>query len=450
MDGGQKRVNASLQRRLSLSLSLVIVLVALVAGVFSFLSAMDEANELQDDVLRQVAQLAQVAQGQSLPGAAAPLQGVDAEARVIVQRLGSGPVRPGPLALPAGLADGLQTLEVGGQSYRLLLSTTADGARLAVAQPSAFRDEIARDSALRTVMPLLLLVPVLLLIVAALVRTMFQPMAALAREIEQRAEHELHPVAEQQLPAEVQPFATAINRMLSKVEQSLQSQRRFVADAAHALRSPLTALSLQAERLAEAEMSAQAQERLAQLRLGLERGRQLLNQLLSLARAQSPTELVPAPLSAQTLYRQVLETLMPLAETRHIDLGVEGEQDAVLWACELDLFTLLSNLVDNAIRYTPPGGRVDLSVHSHQNQATLRIQDNGPGIPLAERDKVLQPFYRLLGNDQTGSGLGLSIVQTIAQRMGADMQLDFSDPARHSGLRVEIRLPLYRPAPQGR
>ncbi|WP_370679085.1 ATP-binding protein [Comamonas sp. GB3 AK4-5] len=448
MDGGQKRVNASLQRRLSLGLSLAIVLVALVAGVFSFLSAMDEAHELQDDVLRQVAQWAQI---QPLPASVTPprLQGVEEEARVIVQHLGSGPATPGSLALPAGLADGLQTLNVGGQPYRLLLSTSASGERLAVAQPLAFRDEIARDSALRTVMPLLLLVPVLLLIVAALVRRMFRPMAALAQEIEQRAEHELRPVAEQQLPAEVQPFAAAINRLLAKVEQSMQAQRRFVADAAHALRSPLTALSLQAERLAEAEMSAQAQERLAVLRLGIERGRQLLNQLLNLARAQSPAERAPAPLSAQGLYRQVLETLMPLAEARQIDLGVEGEQDAQLWACELDLFTLLSNLVDNAIRYTPPGGRVDLSVHTHQNQATLRIQDNGPGIPLAERDKVLQPFYRLLGNDQTGSGLGLSIVQTIAQRMGADMQLDFSDPERQSGLRVEICLPLYQPTHQG-
>lgn len=446
MDGGQKRVNASLQRRLSLGLSLAIVLVALVAGVFSFLSAMDEANELQDDVLRQVAQLVH---DQQWPATVAPprLQGVEEEARVIVQHLGSGPAMPGSLALPAGLADGLQTLNVGGQPYRLLLSTSASGERLAVAQPLAFRDEIARDSALRTVMPLLLLVPVLLLIVAALVRRMFQPMAALAQEIEQRAEQDLRPVAEQQLPAEVQPFAAAINRLLSKVKQSMQAQSRFVADAAHSLRSPLTALSLQAERLAEAEMPAQAQERLAVLRLGIERGRQLLNQLLNLARAQSPAERAPASLSAQALYRQVLETLMPLAEARQIDLGVEGEQDAQLWACELDLFTLLSNLVDNAIRYTPPGGRVDLSVHRGQGLATLSIQDNGPGIPLAERDKVLQPFYRLLGNDQTGSGLGLSIVQTIAQRMGADMQLDFSDPERHSGLRVEIRLPLYQPTP---
>jgi two-component system OmpR family sensor kinase len=143
----------------------------------------------------------------------------------------------------------------------VLVKTTASGERIAVAQESGFRNEIARD-ALRTVMPFLILVPVLLLIVADLVRKMFQPIAALSKEIDQRAEQELHPVEDRHLPVEVRPFAVAINRLLARVGQSMESQRRFVADAAHELRSPLTAMSLQAERLAEAEMSSVARERL--------------------------------------------------------------------------------------------------------------------------------------------------------------------------------------------
>jgi two-component system OmpR family sensor kinase len=193
----------------------------------------------------------------------------------------------------------LHTLEIGGESFRVLVKTTAAGERIAVAQEAGFRNEIARDGALRTVMPFLILVPVLLLIVADLVRKMFRPIAALSKEIDQRAEQELHPVEDRHLPVEVRPFAVAINRLLARVGQSMESQRRFVADAAHELRSPLTALSLQAERLAEAEMSGLARERLTVLRQGIERGRSLLDQLLTLAKAQSATDTPKSPISVQ-------------------------------------------------------------------------------------------------------------------------------------------------------
>ena len=202
---------------------------------------------------------------------------------MIVQGLGeAGPSTAGVdaggmLPLPATLSDGLHTLEVGSETFRVLVKTTAAGERIAVAQESGFRNEIARDGALRTVMPFLILVPVLLLIVADLVRKMFRPIAALSREIDQRAEQELHPVDDRHLPAEVRPFAVAINRLLTRVGQSMDAQRRFVADAAHELRSPLTALSLQAERLAAAEMSVLARERLTALSQGIERGRSLLD-----------------------------------------------------------------------------------------------------------------------------------------------------------------------------
>ncbi|WP_316679648.1 histidine kinase dimerization/phospho-acceptor domain-containing protein, partial [Ralstonia chuxiongensis] len=257
------------------------------------------------------------------------LKDADEESRVIVQRLGEvSPSAPGEDVggmppLPPTLADGLHTLEVSGETFRVLVKTTATGERIAVAQESSFRNEIARDGALRTVMPFLILVPVLLLIVADLVRKMFRPIAALSKEIDQRAEQELHSVDDRNLPAEVRPFAVAINRLLDRVGRSMQSQRRFVADAAHELRSPLTALSLQAERLAEAEMSRVARERLTALRQGIERGRNLLDQLLTLAKAQSVIDLPKSPVSVQDIYRRVLEDLMPLAEAKHIDIGVE-------------------------------------------------------------------------------------------------------------------------------
>jgi len=448
MDGLQRGLNDSVQRKLSITLSLAILGVAIVAGVFSFLSAFGEAHELQDDVLRQIAQLA--SQQRLSPAAPASLAGPQAaneESRVIVQRLNEGaPSRlgvdeGGPLPLPSTLPDGLQTLDVGGETFRVIVKTTTVGERIAVAQEASFRDEIARDGALRTVMPFLILVPVLLLIVAHLVREMFRPIAALSKEIDQRAELELHPVDDRHLPAEVRPFAVAINRLLARVGQSMEDQRRFVADAAHELRSPLTALSLQAERLANADMSAAARERLSVLRQGIERGRILLDQLLALAKAQSAAEAPRSPVSVQGIYRRVLEDLMPLAEARHIDLGVEGMQDARVWASELDMIALVKNLVDNAIRYTPAGGRVDLCLVVSESTALIAVRDTGPGIPLAERARVFDPFYRTLGSEQTGSGLGLSIVQAIAQRIGATVRLDFADKAQQTGLHVAVDVP---------
>jgi two-component system OmpR family sensor kinase len=189
-------------------------------------------------------------------------------------------------------------------------------------------------------------------------------------------------------------------------------------------------------------MSELARERLTALRQGIERGRSLLDQLLTLAKAQSAADLPKSPVSVQGIYRRVLEDLMPLAEAKHIDIGVEGTQDAEVWASELDMIAVVKNLVDNAIRYTPEGGQVDLSVGVSQGKAELRIQDNGPGIPLAERDRVFDPFYRTLGSEQIGSGLGLSIVQTIAHRIGAEIRLDFADEVQQAGLNVTVIVPM--------
>ena len=452
MDGFKKRLNESIQLKLSFSLSLAILIVAVVAGIFSFESAFDQAHELQDDTLRHVAALfdrqpfllAHLGDdGRAKDG--------DDESRVIVQNFADSSKAAAngdtgvPLPLPITLTDGLHTLEVGGEPWRVLIKTTSSRERIAVAQETDVRDKIARDSALRTLMPLLILVPILLLIVADLVRKMFRPIALLSTEIDQRAEQELHPVEEGHLPVEVRPFVVAINRLLARVAQSMETQRRFVADAAHELRSPLTALSLQAERLAQAQMSDSARERLVSLRRGIERGRNLLDQLLTLARAQATPESPKSAVSVQRIYRRVLEDLMPVAEAKHIDIGVEGEQDAQVWVNELDLIAVVKNLVDNAIRYTPDGGRVDLSVSAEEGIALLRVQDSGPGIPIAERGRIFDPFYRNLGSNQVGSGLGLSIVKAITDRIGAEVRLAFSDEVKQSGLCVLVFVPTAAP-----
>jgi len=450
MDGQQGKLTKSLQYRLSFWLILLILGVAIAAGIFSLLSAFDEANDLQDNQLRQVATLikhhqwaASPAESQgSIPG------GSDPDALLVIQDLpASGPhtvKKDNPvLPLPTNLPNGMQTVKVGHQSWRIYVSPLDQGGRVAVGQLTELRDEIARDSALRTMMPFAVLIPLLLLLVGSLIQQMLKPLKNRSHELNHRSDQDMSPVDASDLPAEVIPFILAINRLLARVSQSMATQRRFVADAAHELRSPLTALSLQAERLEAAEMSDQARERLAILRNGLDRARSLLEQLLTLARVQQAEQSIADPCeSVFLIFRIVLEDLMPLAEAKNIDIGVEGHADAMITTSRLDLMTLIKNLVENAIRYTPPGGRIDLSIEQENDSITIDIADTGPGIPQSEHQRIFDPFYRMLGSDETGSGLGLSIVKTIANRIGATISL--SETRHHPklpGVHIRVHIP---------
>lgn len=441
MDGCQRRVTNSLQFRLSLFLSATIVMMALVAGIFSFSSAFKEANELQDDVLRQTAGLLKY---QHESGAISPASSAyesDDLSPLVVQPL-SEKSPAGGLDISPTLPDGIHTLNLHGATYRVVLSTQADNERIAIAQETSGRDEVARDSALRTLMPFVILVPILLLLVADLVRRMLGPITTLAREIDSRADDALHALPTMHLSDEVRPFVIAINRLMARTEQTLSTQRRFIADAAHELRTPLTALSLQAERLSHAEISAVAEERLSALRQGIARSRQLLEQMLSLARAQTTSASIPGEqqTSVRQVCCQVLEHLMPLADARQIDFGIEGNVDALALASPTDLLTLISNLADNAIRYTQIGGRVDLAILTAGQDALLLVRDTGPGIAPTERERVFDPFYRIPGSDNTGSGLGLAIVMTVARRIRAQVSIEYADEDAQRGLLVTVRL----------
>jgi two-component system OmpR family sensor kinase len=448
MDGLQERLRRSIQARLSLSLSVAILVVAAAAGAFSFAGSYEDAQEAQDDVLRQVAAL--LKRHPEISGEVSSVERRDADSRLFVQRLatpGSADSAAALLPLPGSLPDGLQTLALPRASYRVMVVSAPTGERIAVAQETEARDELARNSAARAVLPLLILVPILLLVVADIVRKLLRPVAQLSAEIEARGDEELHALPEQGLPLEIRPFVVAINRLLGRVRLVLDGQRRFVADAAHELRSPLTALSLQAERLENDELAAPARGHLNTLRRGIERSRALLEQLLALARVQSGEPAAPARSAARRVMRDVLEELLPLAEAKRLDIGIVGSDDAGVAASEAELGILLKNLVENAIRYTPAGGRVDLAVQRGTDTAVLVVEDSGPGIAAHERSRVLDPFYRVLGNEESGSGLGLAIVKAVADRLGAVIRLEDASPLPPHGLRVTVELPLAQGPP---
>lgn len=449
MDGFQERLRASLQLRLSIALALAIVVTAVAAGAFSFVASFNEAHELQDDLLRQVGHLVEQ-QGLPLTG---PLNGPrridgDEESRVLVQPLGVSAADGrsvddgGALALPITLRDGMQTLEVGGEAFRVLVGTRSDGQRFAVAQEVEFRTSLALDSALHAVLPFLVFIPVLLLVVATLIRRMFAPIHRLAEDVERRAVSDLRPLRLDGVPSEVRPFAASINGLLDRVSATLTAQRRFVADAAHELRSPLTALTLQAERLGNATMSEAARERLLALQGGIDRSRALIEQMLALARSQSTAGVIQQRTSARPVIAQVVVDLLPLADARRIDFGVSGEDEAWVSVSALDFATLIRNLADNALRYTPEGGRVDIALRRDEHALRIDICDDGPGIAPEERERVFDPFYRGTNTATTGSGLGLAIVRTIAERYAVTITLDWRDAQTRRGLCARLRVPL--------
>lgn len=446
MDGFKRRLSDSVQSRLTITLSLAILIVALLAAAFAFISALNEAHEMQDENLRQVAVLFD-RQHMTLryPGAE-QIVGDDEESRIIVQYLADSDKATGnddarvPLPFPVTLANGLSTLNIAGENFRALVRTTTTGERIVVAQEADVRDKDALESAWRSLLPFLILFTVLLLVVGDLVRKLFRPIATLSAEIDQRDQQALHPIDEQHLPSEIRPFVVAINRLLKRVAQAMETQRRFIADAAHELRSPMTALSLQAERLASTPMSEAARQSFVPLAQGIERSRKLIEQLLALAAAQSITQRTETAVSVHEIFRRVLEDLLPLAENKGIDIGVESVEDVQVVMNDLDLFILIKNLVDNAIRYTPAGGRVDLSVEPAELGVLIEIKDTGPGICAEEQALVFDPFYRSLGTGEAGSGLGLSIVSAIANRNNVSVELKFLDELSQKGLRVSIRL----------
>jgi two-component system OmpR family sensor kinase len=449
MDGFQRHVGPSLRTRLSAWLGLAIVIGAIAAGTSAYNAAYGDALELQDDQLRQLAVLiARYDQPKSGFSFAGNAGGIDPETQFVVQTLPDSNdafVQDGPLAgLKGGLPDGLQSVRPGKLGWRIAVTSLPSGARIAVGQRAAVRGELARSSARQVILPLLLLLPILMLVGHVIVRRTFRPIDAVAAGLDRRSDEDLRAMADDRLPTEIRPFVLAINRMLARLDQVMAIQRRFVADAAHELRSPLTALSLQAERLQESDMSEQARERLTTLRQGIRRSQNLVVQLLALARAQDQPVASEQRASVQKIFREVLEDLVPLAERKQIDIGVSGADEVVLSVSEMDLSILVKNLVDNAIRYTPNHGRVDLAVRIEGHNAVLQVSDTGPGIPQLERSRVFEPFYRTLGSDETGSGLGLSIVKAIADRIHAQVRLSESDAIGHTGLLVQVLVPVER------
>jgi two-component system OmpR family sensor kinase len=302
------------------------------------------------------------------------------------------------------------------------------------------RNELAATAAFRTLTPFLLLLPAMGLLVWFTVGRGMRPLEAMARAVKARTPTALQPLPDRGVPFEIQPLVAALNDLLRRLDRTLGAQRQFVADAAHELRTPLTALGLQiqlAERAATAEERAAA---FATVKEGLTRAAHLIDQLLTLARQEPDvTESPGGNVDLNDLARQVIAEHMLLAATKSIDLGM-GRGEAVAVSGDRDgLHIMLRNLVDNAVRYTPEGGKIDVSVYAGPEGPVLEVTDSGPGIAPADRARVFDRFYRGAGQEIPGSGLGLAIVRNIAERHHARVILGEGPGAR--GLSAKVVFP---------
>jgi two-component system OmpR family sensor kinase len=317
----------------------------------------------------------------------------------------------------------------------------AGGGIIQVAQPMDVRERRAAQVALRSLAPFAVLVPTLSILIAWIVARTVQPVRGFAEALRRRRPDDVQPVATGGLPDEVRPVVDALNDLLGRLRAALDRERAFLADAAHELRTPLTALDLQAQAVVDAREEDRDQA-LRDLRAGVARVARLVEQLLALAREQHDTATAPEPLALDELVRRTVADFVPLAEAADVDLGIESAEPVQVIADADALRRLLGNLLDNAVRYTPAGGRVDVVVARQDGapaRALVTVTDTGPGIPPDERERVFDRFHRVPGTAGTGSGLGLALARSIARRHDGEVSLEHGPAGR--GLRAVLQLP---------
>jgi len=435
----------SVRARLLIWLLGGVLFVGAVGGWFVYRNALAEADVFFDYHLRQTALLLSDQPVEYLLTPDIPQTTADYDFVVQVWTLDGVRVylsRPHAV-LPAITTLGFSTASTSEGRWRMF-GVQAPTKVIQVAQPMRVRERQAVELALRTLTPFVLLMPMLVLFIWFAVGHSLEPLRRLTSLVQSRKVTALDPLPAGNLPGEVQPLVGALNELLRQLGAALDRERGFLADAAHELRTPLTALHLQMGTLARATNEAERADAMAKLSAGVQRAIRLVEQLLSLARQEPRADIARRRLRFDDLARDVVAEMVPLADARKIDLGISASQPAYVLGDPEALRTLVRNLVDNAVRYTPIGGRIDVSVQDADAPGTshgalLRVIDTGPGIPPEERKRVFDRFYRTPGTSPPGSGLGMAIVKTIADAHGAAIVLD-TDPNTH-GLSVTVSFP---------
>ncbi len=438
----------SLRRRLLLLLLSSIALLWVGTAAISFAAARHEIGELFDAQLAQSAQVIMAQAQYQLEQVATEVEEFqhryeqklafqiwDARGRLLLRTANAPMVRMSDS--DAGFSDTV----IGGAVFRVFSRWERDGRFLIqVGQSEEIRDELASDIVLILLTPVLFGFPVLALLIWASVGRSLAPLDQTTREVGNRAPGNLTPIGSAQAPAEIRPLINALNDLFLRLQEAFESERRFTADAAHELRTPLAALKTHCQVALRASAEPERRRALNQVINGVERAAQVVHQLLTLARVDPESALAGfAPVDLHALAEKVLSDFGSQAVERRIELALEEGAGPRVSGDPGTLGVLLSNLVDNALRYTPEGGAVSVRALLLDGAPVLEVQDTGPGIPPDQRSRVFERFYRLPGSEQQGSGLGLSIARRVAELHRAEIQL--GDGAEGRGLRVRVRFP---------
>jgi two-component system OmpR family sensor kinase len=433
----------SLRTRLLWFLLAAITLTALAQAVIAYRTARSEADELFDYHMQQMA----MSLRSGWPSASVLQGGDDAHDDegydFVVQIWSADGLRvfqSTRTSLPQRTVLGFSDVQARGTTYRVF-SMRSGSQVIQVAQDMSARREMAGKLALRTLLPIALMAPLLMVLVWWVISSSLAPVARVRRQVAERQADDLNELDETGLPDEIGPLVHELNLLFGRVRQAFEAQKNFVADAAHELRSPLAALKLQAQGLQRADGDAARDVAVVRLTSGIDRATRLVEQLLVLARQQASAAsgVRPQRLVLAALVRQAIADVVPGALARHVDVGLAHGDEATMQGHAQALRILVRNLLDNAVKYTPEGGAVDVELRAADGGLVLSVEDSGPGIPDNDRARVFDRFYRVAGSSATGSGLGLAIVKSIAELHGARLGLGRSE--RLGGLRVEVRFP---------
>ena len=426
------------RRLLSLLLGGLVVTGILTSGA-TYLKAREELDELFDY------QLAQVAHALSRQDRVAPLPSSDynyeKESELGVQVWQGGNLlsaTPPRRTLPLQ-QEGISTVSFRNKQWRVFV-LRADTQTIQVTQPIGARREISVNFALRSIVPLMSTLPFFALFMWLSVRSGLQPLTRITEEISRRSATALDPIPLIDLPVEVVPLVGRLNLLLETLASAIETQRQFVADAAHELRTPLTVVGLQARVLERSSSDAERGDSLERLKEGIDRATRLVVQLLVLARIEPEAPTHFSKLALTDLTGEIVAERARLAEEKGIDLGMTESEAVTITGEEEALRAMLGNLIDNAVRYSLRGGTVDVAVSHGEREAIVEVVDTGPGIPLEERERVFNRFYRRGGNC-SGSGLGLAIVKSAVERHSGTITL--GEGKEGNGLRVTVTIPLH-------
>ncbi|RSB81481.1 histidine kinase [Rhizobium pisi] len=396
------------------------------AATTSYFLVQNEASDFLDNQLRQIALY--VGDARSSP-ATGPDSGAphDPEDDFVIQvwDVAGKPLRLSHPAvdIPRQQATGFADISTGSDNWRVYTLAAPDRT-VQVSQDTMVREELATDAALQAALPIIILIPLSLLTLSWIIDRIMARLNRLAVAVASRDAAADDPVPIDDVPAELIPFVNSINRLLARLRALLGRQRRFISDAAHELRTPLSALQIQIDNLRHDDRDGGFSQRLTELEAGIGRATGLVSKLLRLARYDAH-ETAPAsqPIDLVQLALDVVARLNPLAESRRIDLGITRQDKAIAIGSLDDFEIILGNLIDNALRYTPPCGTVDVAVVITGQEARIEIRDTGPGIAEDEMPRVFERFFRARPQDSEGSGLGLAIAKAAAERQGVRLTL---------------------------